>query len=125
MSPTIKSSSLRAPRRLGLRGRCGTSSATGLPFFVMTTATPVRATSSIRARHLALNSDALMWRVIGSCDSGQDHGHIAAGAVRSKRPVRHMIAEPGGAGSLERVPFDIDWGHNVANDKKLVLEDAA
>jgi hypothetical protein len=26
------------------------------------TAVPVRATSSIKARHLALNSEALMWR---------------------------------------------------------------
>ena len=37
----------------------GRNSATGLPFLVIRTGSPVRATSSISARHWALNSEAL------------------------------------------------------------------
>ena len=40
----------------------------GLPFLVITTGTPVRSTSSIMARHLALNSEAFITRGIGIPD---------------------------------------------------------
>lgn len=43
--------------------RSGTSRATGLPFLVIWTLSPVAATSSITLRHLALNSEAFIVRM--------------------------------------------------------------
>src|SRR6266849_7345594 len=62
MSPVMNKRSFKMPRAFFFGGRCGTNSATGLPFLVITTAWPVRSTSSMMARHLALNSDAFMIR---------------------------------------------------------------
>lgn len=64
ISPVMNRLSFNSPNAFGRDLRCGTSSATGLPFFVITTDAPVRSTSSIRARHFALNSEALIVRVI-------------------------------------------------------------
>src|SRR5713101_2823002 len=75
ISPVMNKRSFKMPRAFFFRGRCGTNSATGLPFLVITTAWPVRSTSSMMARHLALNSDALIIRGMGTFPMISDYGH--------------------------------------------------
>src|SRR5690242_2368456 len=65
MSPVTTRRPLRIPRAFRLRCLYGLSSTIGLPFFVITTLSPVRSTSSISARHLALNSEAFIIRDMG------------------------------------------------------------
>src|SRR5438067_7743913 len=65
ISPVTNTLSFQMPKAFFFFDRCGTRSAIGLPFLVITTAWPVRSTSSIKARHLALNSDASIIRGIG------------------------------------------------------------
>lgn len=53
----------RIDPKMGFRSsRACVSSATGLPRLVMTTRSPLSATSSIIFKHLALNSEAVMVR---------------------------------------------------------------
>src|SRR5262249_20872466 len=62
ISPLMFTLPFHMPRGLRFGTRCGTSSTSGFPFLVITMGLPVSATSSIRAKHLALNSEALMMR---------------------------------------------------------------
>src|SRR5947209_14264638 len=75
ISPTISTLPLRMPSGLGFVARCGTRSATGVPFLVMTRRSPVRETSSMRERHFALNSEALIVFVLSCSDIHCEHGH--------------------------------------------------
>src|SRR6201989_1637067 len=58
MSPVISTLPFQIPNGLFCADRYGTSSAIGFPCLVTMTGSPVAATSSIKARHLALNSEA-------------------------------------------------------------------
>lgn len=60
MSPFIEAEPLRAPKRVSGLLLAGISWLMGTPFFVINTASPVAATSSMIWRHFALNSEALM-----------------------------------------------------------------
>src|SRR5262249_44123813 len=95
MSPVINTLSFQMPRAVVFLLLCGTSSAAGLPFLVMTSVSPVRSTSSISARHLALNSEVLIIRDMGGLgvaaaklpsDSwSHDHGHVARKSINFNR----------------------------------------
>src|SRR6202007_445402 len=58
MSPVISTLPFQIPNGLFCADRYGTSSAIGFPCLVTMTDSPAAATSSIKARHLALNSEA-------------------------------------------------------------------
>ncbi|MFI3157831.1 MAG: cobaltochelatase subunit CobN [Methylococcaceae bacterium] len=67
MSPLISTMPLCRPNGDGrVSSTYGRSSATGLPFLVISIASPVRSTSSISARQFALNSDAWIVCIIVS-----------------------------------------------------------
>ena len=60
MSPSIEAEPLSAPKRVSGLRLAGISWVMGTPFFVIKTASPVAATSSMILRHFALNSEALI-----------------------------------------------------------------
>ncbi len=62
ISPTISNRPRSIPNSVSGFVRYGTSRDTGRPCLVMTTSSPLLATSSMGMRHLALNSDALTVR---------------------------------------------------------------
>lgn len=66
ISPRMVTDPLSAPNSVLGFSRSGTICATGLPFFVTVTGSPVAATSSSTARNFALHSEAFMVLVMAA-----------------------------------------------------------
>src|SRR5262249_60713222 len=103
ISPVMNTRPLSMPNAFRLRCLYGLSSAIALPFFVITTLSPVRSTSSISARHLALNSEAFIIRDMGPpYDHGDDHSHIATESPFQSRTFTKL---PGASSSGLSLPL--------------------
>src|SRR5262249_26739606 len=83
-------------RGLRLRTRCAMSSTSGSPFLVITIGLPASATSSISAKYLAFNSEALMMRDMRAKTFMPSHDHgLEARRHPCPAPTRSWLRPPG------------------------------
>src|SRR5262249_15071862 len=83
-------------RGLRLRTRCAMSSTSGSPFLVITIGLPASATSSISAKYLAFNPEALMMRDMRAKTFMPSHDHgLEARRHPCPAPTRSWLRPPG------------------------------